>query len=59
MAGYDLRERFRAALEKSEQERKQVEGSRDKAVHAIEWFGAFASKVEAEEATVRQVDLEA
>lgn len=59
LAGWDLRERFRAALEKTEQERKQIEGTRDKATNALEWFGNFANTLEIEEAKVRAVDLEA
>lgn len=57
LAGWDLRERFRAALEASEKDRKEVEGRMDKADRAMEFLDGFLEKVEAEQGKVVQVEL--
>lgn len=58
LAGWDLRERFRAALEKSERERREVEGNKEKAEGAIKWLEGFLEQVEKEDEKVTGVDLE-
>jgi len=58
LAGWDLRDRFRAALEESEQQCKEVEGARDKSMHALEWLDSFMNRVETEEVQVKSVLLE-
>lgn len=58
LAGWDLRERFRSALERSEQERKEVEAARDKSQHALTWLGGFSEKLEAEAVRLETVNLE-
>ncbi|KAK4700542.1 hypothetical protein P7C70_g5705, partial [Phenoliferia sp. Uapishka_3] len=57
LAGWDLRERFRTALEKSANERKEVEETMKKAEGAIEWLGEFVEKVEREERRVEEVEV--
>ncbi|ORY73837.1 hypothetical protein BCR35DRAFT_281434 [Leucosporidium creatinivorum] len=55
LAGWDLRERFRAALERSEKERKEVEATVEKAEGALKFLGEFVEKVEKEETRVEEV----
>lgn len=57
LAGWDLRERFRAALEKSAAERKQVEETMTRAEGAVEWLGAFVENVVREETRVMEVEV--
>lgn len=45
LAGWDLRERFRAALEKSANERKEIEATVGKAEGALTWLGGFVEQV--------------
>ncbi len=59
LAGWDLRERFRAALEKSAAERRQVEATVAKCEGAMAFLSGFADKVEEEEVKVEAVELEA
>lgn len=58
LAGWDLRERFRAALEKSAAERREVEGRAGKANDALGWLGDFLEKVRLEEVRVDAVELQ-
>lgn len=58
LAGWDLRERFRAALEKSTAERKEVELKISKAEGALTWLEDFGDKVEKEQERVECVELE-
>jgi len=57
LAGYDLRERFRAALEASEKDRKEVEGRMDKADRAMEFLDSYLDKVESEKSRVVEIEL--
>jgi len=57
LAGWDLRERFRAALEKSAGERREVEANLKRAEGALEWLSDFVDKVEKEEETVVAVEV--
>ena len=57
LAGWDLRERFRAALEQSAAERREVEETMSKANGAIEWLGDFVEKVVREETRVAEVEV--
>ncbi|KAL8290557.1 hypothetical protein RQP46_002815 [Phenoliferia psychrophenolica] len=57
LAGWDLRERFRAALEKSATERREVEETMGRAQGAIEWLGEFVEKVVREETRVLEVEV--
>lgn len=57
LAGWDLRERFRAALDKSERERRDVEGTVAKSRAALDWLAEFERKVEQEESRVEQVEV--
>jgi mitofusin len=57
LAGWDLRERFRSALEKSANERKEVEATVDKAEHALTWLGDFLVKVVDEDDRVEALVL--
>ncbi|KAI5476169.1 transmembrane GTPase fzo1 [Pseudohyphozyma bogoriensis] len=57
LAGWDLRERYRAALDKSEKERKEVEESIRKADGAIAWLEAFERKVKGQSEKVEAVEL--
>ncbi|KAK4046696.1 mitofusin [Microbotryomycetes sp. JL201] len=57
LAGWDLRERFRAALEQSEKERRQVEGVVDKSRLALTWLAEFDHKVSDEQEIVQAVDV--
>lgn len=50
-----MRERFRAALERSEKERKEVEATVEKAEGALSFLGEFVEKVEREEMRVEEV----
>lgn len=58
LAGWDLRERCRNALEKSEQERRAVEASRDKSTKALSWLADFTDKLATESSQVASVRLE-
>ncbi|KAH8919637.1 hypothetical protein BT69DRAFT_1352952, partial [Atractiella rhizophila] len=49
MAGWDLREKFRSALEKSEEEKKELEASKNKAEHALAWLDEFLGQVGTDE----------
>ena len=57
LACYDLRERFRAALEASEKDRKEVEGRMDKADRAMEFLDRYLENVEGEKNKVLEVEL--
>ena len=57
LAGWDLRERFRAALEKSAVERREVEGRVGKDVEAIRWLDEFVERVRVEELRVDAIAL--
>jgi mitofusin len=57
LAGWDLRERFRAALAKSESERKEVEAGLEKSEKAKEWLEIFLEKVERTEEGVTGICL--
>ena len=57
LAGWDLRERFRAALERSEKERKEVEATVAKAEGALQFLGEFVGRVEKEESRVQEVSV--
>lgn len=57
LAGWDLRERFRGALEKSAAERKEVEARAGKAVEALSFLEVFREKVEKEQGKVGGVEL--
>ncbi|GAA5909137.1 hypothetical protein JCM6882_001200 [Rhodosporidiobolus microsporus] len=57
LAGWDLRERFRAALDRSAAERKEVEGVVARAEAALQFLSEFQDKVEREEETVREVQV--
>lgn len=57
LAGWDLRERFRAALEKSAAEREEVEGKLKRAEGAVEWLGEFEGRVEGVEKGVGGVEV--
>lgn len=59
LAGWDLRERFRAALEASEKDRKEVEGRLKKADEAIVFLEEYLGKVEETKEKVSLIDLEA
>jgi len=58
LAGWDLRERFRAALEASEKDRKEVEGRLKKADEAIVFLEEYLNKVEETKEKVSMIDLE-
>ncbi|GAA6004255.1 hypothetical protein JCM10207_002507 [Rhodosporidiobolus poonsookiae] len=57
LAGWDLRERFRAALERSASERKEVEGVVERAEAALKWLEEFQDKCEKEDEAVRAVEV--
>ncbi|GAA5866904.1 hypothetical protein JCM8547_003912 [Rhodosporidiobolus lusitaniae] len=57
LAGWDLRERFRAALEKSSTEKKQVEGVVARAEAALRFLAEFEERCEKEEEVVRAVEV--
>ncbi|KAK9900712.1 hypothetical protein P389DRAFT_16486 [Cystobasidium minutum MCA 4210] len=58
LAGWDLRERFRAALEASEKDRREVEGRLKKADEAIVFLEEYLGKVEETKEKVSLIDLE-
>lgn len=58
LAGWDLRERFRAALEASEKDRKYVEGKLKIADEAIEFLEGYLNNVEEVKEKVSLIDLE-
>lgn len=53
-----MRERFRAALEKSASERREVEVTLGKAEGALSWLNEFVEKVGKEQIRVEEVELE-
>ncbi|GAA5989250.1 hypothetical protein JCM11641_003851 [Rhodosporidiobolus odoratus] len=57
LAGFDLRERFRVALERSAEERKEVEGVVARAEAALKFLEEFEEKVEKSEEGVRMVSV--
>ncbi|GAA6031281.1 hypothetical protein JCM8097_005582 [Rhodosporidiobolus ruineniae] len=57
LAGWDLRERFRAALDRSAAERKEVEGVVARAEAALQFLEEFEGQVEREEEKVREVQV--
>ncbi|GAA5842792.1 hypothetical protein JCM11251_001492 [Rhodosporidiobolus azoricus] len=57
LAGWDLRHRFKAALDRAANEKKEVERVVDLATEALEFLDKFQGKVEREEETVRQVQV--
>lgn len=57
LAGWDLRERFRAALDQSAAERKQVEGVVARCEGALKFLQEFEDKVEKEQETVRVIEI--
>ncbi|GAA5881227.1 hypothetical protein JCM16303_004853 [Sporobolomyces ruberrimus] len=57
LAGWDLRERFRAALDQSAAERKQVEGTVSRCEGALKFLEDFEDKVEKEQGMVRVIEI--
>ncbi|GAA5937569.1 mitofusin [Sporobolomyces koalae] len=57
LAGWDLRERFRAALDQSARERKQVEGVVSRCEGALEFLQDFEDKVEHEQGMVQVIEI--
>jgi mitofusin len=57
LAGWDLRERFRAALEKAGNERREVEGVVERAEAALKFLNEFEERCEREEEVVRAVQV--
>jgi len=57
LAGWDLRERFRAALDKSAAERKQVEGVVARCEGALKFLEEFEDKVEKEQDMVQVIEI--
>ncbi|KAK4048165.1 mitofusin [Microbotryomycetes sp. JL221] len=57
LAGWDLRERFRAALEKSEKDRREVETVVDRSRLALTWLAEFDHKVADEKVVVEGVEV--
>ncbi|SGY19149.1 BQ5605_C014g07573 [Microbotryum silenes-dioicae] len=55
LAGWDLRERFRAALDQSAAERKEVESTVNKTEGALKWLAEFENKVAQEDSKVESV----
>ncbi|BGP26192.1 transmembrane GTPase fzo1 [Rhodotorula toruloides] len=58
LAGWDLRERFRAALDKSAAERKEVEGVVARAEGALHFLEEFEGKVREGQSHVKVIDLD-
>ncbi|GAA6016168.1 hypothetical protein JCM11491_003750 [Sporobolomyces phaffii] len=57
LAGWDLRERFRAALDQSAAERKQVEGVVARCEGALKFLQEFEDKVEHEQGMVQVIEI--
>jgi len=57
LAGWDLRERFRAALESSEKDRREVEGKLEKAREALEFLEDYSEMVDRQQGLVEEVVL--
>lgn len=57
LAGWDLRERFRAALEASEKDRRAVEGRLRKANEALEFLERYLDEVDATEHKLKEIVL--
>ena len=57
LAGWDLRERFRAALEASEKDRRSEEGKLRKADEALRFLESYLDTVEATSQKVKIVEL--
>ena len=57
MAGWDLRERFRAALEASEKDRREVEGKLKKAEEALEFLESYLGDVDGRKKEVKSITL--
>lgn len=57
LAGWDLRERFRAALESSERDRKEVESKLEKAREALEWLEDYEEMITRQRGLVQEVTL--
>ncbi|GJN92821.1 hypothetical protein Rhopal_005859-T1 [Rhodotorula paludigena] len=57
LAGWDLRERFRAALDHAAAERKEVEGVVARAEGALQFLEQFEGKVEKRDQEVRAIEL--
>ncbi|GAA5973790.1 hypothetical protein JCM21900_001386 [Sporobolomyces salmonicolor] len=57
LAGWDLRERFRAALDQSAAERKDVEGVVARAEGALRFLSEFEDKVEKGQVKVQEIQL--
>ncbi|BGP18104.1 hypothetical protein JCM10213_001417 [Rhodosporidiobolus nylandii] len=57
LAGFDLRERFRVALESAAEERKEVEGVVARAEGALAFLQEYQERVEKEEEQVRAVQV--
>ncbi|BGP49987.1 mitofusin [Rhodotorula kratochvilovae] len=57
LAGWDLRERFRAALDKAASERREVEGVVARAEGALSFLREFEEKVESRQEAVKIVEL--
>ncbi|GAA5902776.1 mitofusin [Sporobolomyces salmoneus] len=57
LAGWDLRERFRAALDQSAAERKQVEGVVSRCEGALKFLEEFEDKVEKEQGMVKVIEI--
>ncbi|GAA5860713.1 hypothetical protein JCM3774_006262 [Rhodotorula dairenensis] len=57
LAGWDLRERFRAALDKSAAERKEVEGVVARAEDALEFLNEFERNVKTSDDAVQAIAL--
>lgn len=57
LAGWDLRERFRAALDKAAGERREVEGVVKRAEGALAFLEEFEGKVAKRDEAVKLVEL--
>lgn len=56
LAGWDLRERFRSALEKAQAEQDSAKQSQKAARDALEWLEKFADRIETLGSEVEVVD---
>ena len=57
LAGFDLRERFRAALDASERDRKEVEDQLTQADKALDFLDAYLEKIDAQDLAVKAIAL--
>lgn len=59
LASWELREQFRKAFEKSQQECASVEDQRVKSQHALEWLENFVQQLDQQKTQVDAVELDA